>query len=150
MAQNRKYNCIIETKRDILEIILCLVVSFRASNYAGLSLPLITDFRKCFFQFKSQSALNLSAETMLETTLFPVQLKLYGIKPVSFQALQTLAETLGFKALVLQWLSGVKTPSCLDHTHFTISVSGLFWNGDGIYSFPLDKSMLFISTLRVD
>lgn len=87
MTQNSKYNCIIETKRDILEIILCLAVSFRASNYIGLFPPLITNFRKCFFQFKTLSVLNLSTETMLETTLFPVQLKLHGIKPVSFQIL---------------------------------------------------------------
>lgn len=109
MAQNRKYSCIIEAKRDILEITLCLVVSFRASNYTGLFPLLITNFRMCFFQFKSQPALNLSAETMLETTLFPVQLKLYGITPVSFQVIQTLAEMLGFKALVLQWLLEDKT-----------------------------------------
>ena len=56
---------------------------------------------------------------------------------------------LGFKTLVLLWLSEVKTlllfgPYTLYHL-----VSRLFWNGNGIYSFPLDKSMLF-TYLKVD
>lgn len=51
MAQNRKFSCVFETKRDILEVILCLVVCFRTSNY-WYFLSLNTGFRH-FFQFEN-------------------------------------------------------------------------------------------------
>lgn len=149
MAQNRRSSCIIETKRDILEIILCLVASFRASNYTGRFPPLITNFRKCFFQFRSQSALNLSAETMLETTLFPVWLKLHGVQPASLQVLR-LGSTAGIEGISAWDAPEVRTSSRVGPAHVLTSVSGWIWNANGIYGFPWDKSVLFIPILRVN
>lgn len=133
IAQNRKWNCIIETETDILEIILCLVVSFRASNHTGLFPPLITNFRICFFQFKSQSASNLSAETMLETTLFPVQLKLHGIKPVSFPG-SIDVEMLGGSVRV-SGFQGLRSSCCLGHAHLTFLFLGCYGPEMGFTSF---------------
>lgn len=60
MAQNRKLNCMFETKRDILVVILYLIVCLRTFNYWYV-LSLITDFRY-FFKLADQSASSLSAE----------------------------------------------------------------------------------------
>lgn len=51
MSQTRKFSYMFETKRDILEVILCYVVCFRTYNY-WYFLSLITGYRH-LFQFEN-------------------------------------------------------------------------------------------------